>query len=91
MRLQPLLRRMAGEKMKPRRRGIGRGRSPAHQVIDRHQQRVGDRLVLPFVLGVGVAENNIERFVADRVGRHGELRITNERHQTASTAVTSGT
>jgi len=39
---------------------------------------------------VRIAENNIERFIADRVRCHGRLRLKND-DQTASTAVTSGT
>ena len=74
-RLQPRLGLLRHHEMKPRRGDVGFGGTPAHQIIDRHQQRVGDRLVLPFAQGAGIAENRVQRGIGNRVRRLGQIRF----------------
>src|SRR5450755_1588929 len=81
------------------RRAIGAGRPHAHEIVHRHQQCIADRLVEPFVLCAGAAENPVERFVIDGVMFHAcwlrrdvTLAVSNRAEAyTASTAFTSGT
>ncbi len=64
---QPLLPQRCAQERETRRRGIGRGRAPFHQIVDLAQIVVADRAAIPFVMGARAMNNSVRRLIARRL------------------------